>query len=105
VGNITVTLVGEVPQGILNNNVNMGFSLRSSMVPQAGDADVLALSSATSDGDQVSKFVPNVGYSTFTRDTLEVSGWSPSLPSFGVGEAFFFNPIAPRLWTRNFTVN
>lgn len=104
-GNITVTLVGEVPQGTLNNAINAGFSLRSSMVPQAGDADVLGLSAATSDGDQVSKFTPGAGYSTFTRDTLEASGWAPAVPTFTVGEAFFINVLAPTTWTRTFSVN
>jgi hypothetical protein len=104
-GNVTVTLVGEVPQGTLNNAIGTGFSLRSSMVPQAANADVLQLSAATQDGDQVSKFTPGAGYSTFTRDSLEVSGWSPTTPSFGVGEAFFLNVLAPRTWSRTFTVN
>jgi hypothetical protein len=104
-GPITLTLVGEVPQGTLNNSVNAGFSLRSSMVPQAGNADVLGLSAATVDGDQVSKFTPGSGYSTFTRDTLEPSGWSPSVPTFAVGEAFWLNLVAPTTWSRTFSVN
>ncbi|MGA4643817.1 hypothetical protein [Limisphaera sp. 4302-co] len=97
---LTITFVGEVLQGSLTNPVPAGFSVRSSMVPQAGTLTQLAFPAA--DGDQV--FVYRGGsYVGATYDELE-QGWLPAEPNLGVGEAFFSRKSAPATWVRNFTV-
>jgi len=104
--NITVTFVGEVPQGNLTNNLPLGFSIRSSMVPQSGDVAV-TLGIPAQDGDQVYKYIPSgspggPGYATYTWDT---DSYQPVNPSFGVGEAFFVKTLAAKNWVRTFSVN
>jgi hypothetical protein len=97
----TVTFVGTVPQGNLTNNaVAHGFSLVSSIIPQAGrlDAD---LGFPEVDGDTV--FIYNVstsshpGYQTYNADSYSGSGqpWDapggqPLNPTVAVGQGFFY---------------
>jgi hypothetical protein len=99
----TVTFVGEVPQGQLNNPLPQGLSIRSSMVPQAGNANELLFPKEV--GDQIFKFNETTQqYTTFTVD--EFSGdWSPSVPVLDVGEAVFVSKLAAGSWNRNFSVN
>lgn len=101
-GPLTLTFVGEVMQGTLNNPLPLGFSIKSSMVPQTADANVLGIPGL--DGDQIFKFVSGAGYSTFTYDILD-GNWTPSVPVINVGEAFFINKTAAETWTRVFNVN
>jgi hypothetical protein len=104
----TLTFVGEVPQGTLVNPVPSNFSIRSSIVPQAG-----ALSSAlgfpAQNGDTVYQWNRttqqyNPGLSYFVDEGVGV--WFPSEPNISVGEGFFVqNTGAARQWTRTFNVN
>jgi len=103
---VTVTFVGEVPQGAASNQtIPAGFSIRSSTVPQEGTVADLQFPAA--DGDTVYQYestraVP--GYYTSIYD--ELSGtWSPALKSLKVGEAVFVRKAASATWTRNFSVN
>jgi hypothetical protein len=110
----TLTMVGEVPQGTLNNPISSGFSIRSSIVPQAGTTGALGL--VPGPGDVIFKFnSATQGYQQATFD--EFGGtWianSPGLvvdpvngPSVAVGEAFFYNSVAnTATWSRTFSVN
>jgi hypothetical protein len=100
---ITVTFVGEVPQGDLKNPLPAGLSIRSSMVPQAGTAAELGL--PANDGDQLYQYDP-VGqkYDASTFDGLE-SKWIPDLKRLEVGDAFFLRRGAAGSWDRTFSVN
>lgn len=100
----TLTFVGEVLQGNLTNTVPLNaYSIRSSMVPQAGLVSaVLGLPAEA--GDQV--YVYRNGYTIHTFDDLEAA-WLPSEPSINVGESFFLSkdPASTKnQWVRNFTV-
>ncbi len=100
----TLTFVGEVLQGNLTNTIPLNaFSIKSSMVPQAGAvSSVLGLPPEA--GDQV--YVYRNGYAIYTFDDLDMA-WRPSEPSINVGEAFFLSkdPASTQNhWVRNFTV-
>jgi hypothetical protein len=100
---ITVTFVGEVPQGALSNPLPSGLSIRSSQVPQAGTAAELGLVGVA--GDQIFQWnAANQGYDTSTFDDLD-NAWLPPLGNLEVGEAFFLSKLAAGSWDRTFDVN
>jgi len=101
---VTVTFVGEVPQGTLANPVPAGLSIKSSQVPQAGLVST-DLSFPAAAGDQVYKFnATTQKYDTYAFVNA-VLGWQPSQPSVGVGEAVFVRKNAAASWNRTFSVN
>jgi hypothetical protein len=105
---LTVTFVGEVPQGTLTIPMVAGFQIVSSKVPQAGTAAELNFPSKAADGltagDQVYRFNPtSQGYDTATFDDLD-DNWDKPV-SFDVGEAVFVKLAKPVTWTRQFSVN
>jgi hypothetical protein len=104
--NWTATFVGEVAQGVLINPLLANYSLKASMVPQAGllQTDLLFPPFA---GDQVWRWV-RPGFSPYAYDNLD-GGWVPSEPSVAVGEGFFLyrspdQATTNHWWVRNFTV-
>jgi hypothetical protein len=98
----TVTTVGEVMQGTLSNQVPLGFSILSSMVPQAGALDTV-LGFPAQVGDVVYRF--NNGTGQYSIHTKIPVGWNGGAPEIGVGEAFFVKAAAAKTWTREFSVN
>lgn len=101
---MTVTFVGEVPQGALSQQLPDGFSMQSSQVPQAGlvTAD---LGMPAQDGDTVYQFSNAAnGYVINTFDGLD-EAWLPAEPSIAVGEGFFLRKITAGTWDRQFSVN
>lgn len=100
---VTITFVGEVPQGTaLDNPLPAGLSIRSSIVPQAGTAADLGLVGAP--GDQLYQYDNTTGYYISTFDA-DLGDWDPSLKSLKVGEAFFLRKKAAGTWHRSFSVN
>jgi hypothetical protein len=98
---VTVTFVGEVPQGDLTQALPAGFSIQASQVPQEGQLDTVLGFPAT-DGDVVYLF--DNGANGYTIHAFDFGDWStPPVPS--VGESFFVNKIAATDWTRSFSVN
>jgi len=103
--NITVTFVGEVPQGTLANPIPAGFSLKSSIVPQAGQLDTTLGFTNVALGDRVFKY-RNGGYviATYEEDDNGIPGWSnPANATVDVAEGFWFFSGAAKSWTRNFS--
>lgn len=99
----TLTFVGEVTQGNTTNNIPTGYSIKSSIVPQAGDLTTMGLVGAPN--DTVYRYTPGQGYTpagVYTFDEFDLV-WKPSNPQINVGEAFFFSGTG-KSWTRNFTV-
>jgi hypothetical protein len=102
----TNTFVGEVVQSPnattpLTNSLPAGFSIRSSIVPQAGTATELGLTASVGLFDTVYKYNnATSGYSSHTY----LGAWDVE-PSFAVGEAFWINSGAAGNWTRIFQVN
>jgi hypothetical protein len=87
----------------LVNPIPAGFSLRASIVPQAGrlSAD---LGLAAGEGDNVYTFNRTTqGYESYGFSFGE---WSPSDPNVGVAESFWYENVnAAQSWTRTFSVN
>lgn len=100
---VTVTFVGDVPQGTLSNPLPAGLSIRSSMVPQAGTATELGFPGQP--GDQIFQFDPvTQSYYTSTFDDID-NTFLPPLRPLKVGEAFFLRKNTAGTWTRTFNVN
>jgi hypothetical protein len=103
-GNLTVTFVGEVPQGTLTTKLVPGFQIVSSQVPQAGDLTSLGLKAIAQQGDVAYKWnTTTKKYDIAKYDDL-VGDFDKPL-NIGVGEAFFYNSKAAKDWTRTFSVN
>lgn len=99
---VTLTFVGEVPQGTASNTqIPAGLSIKSSAVPQDGTASQLAFPAAN--GDQLYKF--NAATQQYTTYNYFLGKWSPSEPTISVGEAVFVRKTAAANWDRNFNVN
>jgi hypothetical protein len=105
---VTITFVGEVPQGNLSNPMVAGLQIVSSMVPQAGTPSDLGFPSHTaqgaSPGDQIYKYTPGTGYTVSTFDDLS-DAYLPAPASLDVGEAIFVKLQKANSWNRNFSVN
>lgn len=102
---VTITFVGEVPQGTLTTTLVPGFQIVSSKVPQAGTATELALPGVA--GDQVYQYDPVAKqYIVSTYDDLDNKYLNAAGEAkFGVGEAFWLKKTAAGTWTRQFSVN
>jgi hypothetical protein len=103
---LTITFVGEVPQGQLDTTYPKGLSIISSQVPQQGTAAELGFVGV--DGDQINQFDPTTqAYYTSTFDSLAPAGqeWGPALKPLAVGEAIFLKAANGGKWSRNFSVN
>jgi len=100
----TITFVGEVPQGVLTNPMPANFSLRSSIVPQAG-ALTTTLGYTASNDDVVYQWDRVNQRYTDATTFIGGFGWFPAEPNIGVGESFFIQRTAPGTWTRTFSVN
>lgn len=98
---VTVTFVGEVPQGNLSTALVPGFQIVSSQVPQGGKLNA-DLKYTPADGDQIYQW-NGTSYviSGFSTDF----GWDPSEPTLAVGEGFFLSKAAAGTWARSFSVN
>ncbi|HQE90990.1 MAG TPA: hypothetical protein PLI04_12605 [Verrucomicrobiota bacterium] len=101
----TLTFVGEVLQGNLQNTLPIGQKvIRSSMVPQAGLITTdLGLPAEAADN----LYLYSGGYTVYAFDDLDME-WKPNEPTIGVGQAFFYVKAAGNVsstWTRNFTVH
>lgn len=101
----TNTFVGEVMQGNLTNAFPLGYSIRSSQVPQAANLTALGLTAAVQNFDQVLVWTNNPAPGSFVVYTLTFGAWDPADPQIEVGQSFFLNTAAAGNWTRTFTVN
>jgi hypothetical protein len=119
---LTVTFVGEVPSGTLNNPVIGGnrWSIRSSMVPKGlrlgdtdpatGTANTLAFSAA--DGDNV--YIFDTATQAYLDSYAYIAGFGwfspsdpdPDGPLIEPGSSFFSQKAGPdTTWTQTFSVN
>jgi len=101
---LTLTFVGEVPQGSLTNTLPIGqYAITASQVPQAGTPTALGVPGEA--GDTLQVF--GAGYTAFTFDDADMA-WTPQPePTIAVGQSFFYkkSPTATKsTWVRNFTV-
>lgn len=103
---ITITFVGEVPQGNLVTPMVAGLQMVSSKVPQAGTLPELSfpnkLAHGLTAGDQLYQYT-TTGYNVATFDDLD-DNWDKAI-TLDVGEAVFVRLQKPVQWTRQFSVN
>jgi hypothetical protein len=103
----TNTFVGDVPQGTdSNQQVPLGFSLKSSVVPQSGQLDTV-LQYPPVVGDRIYRL--NADGKTYTISEWELNdaggqSWTKA-PVPAVGEGFWILSKNSKQWTRNFDVN
>lgn len=94
-----VTFVGDVMQGSLTNALPSGFSIRSSIVPQAGSISALGF-------PEIEGLTIFQNPASYTSASFFFGQWNPSVPTIAVGESFWVNnPGALANWTRSFSVN
>jgi hypothetical protein len=97
----TANFVGEVVQGNLSVPIPSGFSLRSSLVPQAGSlAEDLRFPIA--DGDVVHLF--DRDQQRYLLYPYADGKWTAGQPVLGVAEAFWIAKTVPGNWIRNLVI-
>jgi len=106
---LTITFVGEVPQGHLVTPLVQGLQIVASQVPQAGTPKDLGMPSTlaggASAGDQIYQFdASKQSYNVSTFDDL-ADAYAPDPKQMDVGDAIFLKRIAAGNWTRDFNVN
>ena len=100
---VTVTFVGEVPQGDLSNALPKGFSIRSSQVPQEGKLSG-DLGFPTDEGLTVYQF-SNGAYVIDNYDA-DFEEWdSGAGPTVGVAEGFWVLRSSATAWNRSFSTS
>jgi hypothetical protein len=104
---VTVTFVGEVPQGPLTTPLFAGFQIVSSQVPQAGTPTQLGLTGTP--GDAIYQWNATTGkYIVSQFDELAsqfISTSTGNEPVINVGEAFWLSKTSSGSWNRTFSVN
>ena len=99
----TNVFVGEVPQGDLTNQVPAGYSLKASIIPQAGGLSTVLGFPAHPD-DKVWRWRVAPPVLQFYNFDMYDLVWYPDEPSPNVGEGFFVQAVDSRLWIRSFIV-
>jgi len=100
---VSLTCIGEVMQGTLDNPVVQGYEIYSTMVPQQGGISSVHEYVRTT-GDILSRYT-GAGYQNFTAiPSGTTNRWNPSEPIIGVGEAFWLRASVAKPWTRTFNV-
>ena len=97
---VTVTVIGEVMQGLGTVTYGTGLNPRGPLVPQAGG--LTAVHNWTQVGDKVYTWGP--GWSLLNEYLGGLDGWENGEPSVGVGGAVMVSSATGGTWTRNFTV-
>jgi hypothetical protein len=110
--NKVITFVGEVPQNATSTAVPKGFSIKSSVVPQAVAPDQTKNTDNTpapipvAEGNSLYRYLPAAkNYDVYGYSDI-LGGWDRPLPVINVGEAFYyFHTGNPTTWNRTFSVN
>jgi hypothetical protein len=110
--NVTVTFVGQVPQGLMTNVLVPGFNLVGSIVPTSGNLVTNPITQLTNavKGDTVYVSDPINGYTSpgGTYVAAKNGGWATGQPVVpNVAEGFFYqnNNGVNLNWVENFSVN
>ncbi len=99
---LTVTFVGEVPQGNLHTPLVAGLQIVSSQVPRSDTIDNLGY--VPENGDIVYQWdLVNQQYVVAMFD-FEF-GWDPPLKVLEIGDAFFLSRQSAGSWDKTFNVN
>jgi len=96
--NITLTFVGEVPQGVnLTIQLVAGFNLVAPHVPVSGLLET-EMKLPAAQGDRVYLYRDGV-YHVYRRLS---NFWLPAEPVIGVGEGFYFHSLSAKPWIVTF---
>jgi hypothetical protein len=98
----THSFVGEVLQGNLAMPVPAGFSLRSPLVPRAGNLQE-DLGFPVADGDVIHLF--DRDQQKYVLHPFENGGWKNGPPILSVGESFWVAKTNPANWTRDIVLS
>jgi hypothetical protein len=104
---LTVTFVGEVPEGTLATPIPAGLSCLASMVPQArplgqsGVGGTLQFPAV----DEDMAYLWNTSSQAFEVCSFFGGIWDPTDPTIGVAQGFMAQKAAPANWTRDFVVS
>jgi len=116
----TITFVGQVHEGSINNPVPAGFSIKGSQLPieaplgKASDPEKTSTTTATTlrfpagEGDIVYFFDATTHQFKDAITFFAGVGWFPGNangPAPKVGESFFVNKVLAADWSRNYTVS
>jgi hypothetical protein len=99
-----ITFVGEVQTQAVNA-LPAGFSIKGSEIPIEGNVTALGFPAAAS--DQIFKFSPTTGYTTYTFDPFDAvwkRGNVVETPTLSPGEAVFVKKVAAANWNQSFTI-
>ena len=94
----THSFIGEVAQGALTLPIPSGFSLRSSMVPKAGNL-LDDLKFPVADGDVIHLF--DRDRQKYALHAFNDGRWQYGAPLLGIGEAFWVAKADPENWNQH----
>jgi len=100
--NYTNTFVGNALTGSQTNNIPAGYAMVSCKIPVGGSVTNSLVNFPASAGDQLFKYTPGLGWTTYTFDDFDLV-WLPSVPTISVGEALFSLKSGSAQWIQ--TVN
>jgi len=103
----TVTFVGNVPQGTLQNTIAVGFSMQAYQIPVSVAVTNSIVSLPTpANGDTIYAYSNATGaYTPYSYNPAR-GGWSKIYtPAVGEGFWYFNNATVASTWTVNFSVN
>jgi hypothetical protein len=94
---LTVTFVGEVPQGYRVNPVANGWWIRSSILPEDGrvSADLLL---PVMNGDRIQRMING----SYVEYRFQNGAWTPQEPAVAAGESFWTYKQVGFWWSRNY---
>ncbi|MDB6122967.1 MAG: hypothetical protein JWQ71_1960 [Pedosphaera sp.] len=98
----TLSFVGDVMQGNLSIPIAGGFSIRSSLVPQAGRLHT-DLAFPIAEGDVIHLF--DRDRQKYVLYPYDAAAWASNPPIVSVSESFWVAKTSPGNWTRNFILN
>ena len=95
----TLSFSGEVIQGLLENPIPAGLSIRSSLVPQSGRLHS-DLGMAMTEGDVIHIF--DRDQQKYVIHPYSAKAWEINEPVVAIGEAFWIGKTNPGNWVRHF---
>jgi hypothetical protein len=95
----TLFLAGRIMHGHLSNSLPGGFSIRSSLIPVAGQLDT-DLRFPIGEGDAIHIF--DRDKQDYVVHTFASGKWSPAPPIIGIGESFWVAKSQAENWVQEF---
>lgn len=103
--NLTNTFVGEVLQGTLTKNLQLGYNLIGNMVPDSGLVTSLQLTNVPNGSQLLKMNVAIQDFDVYTKVIFAPFWTGPGgVPNIDVADGFFIKASGAFAWVRNFTV-